>query len=141
MSNGSIGTGTKVVLTLALVAGAPVAAAAPAAHRSVQRVGFTILPGDRIVEPNIALAPGVPVEMTVTNETREMHTFTVRGLGVRELILPAYGRLPTKTRFTFTPDRRGTFHWHCVICPSGLHGHPHAMKGVLYLIVDPSAFS
>jgi heme/copper-type cytochrome/quinol oxidase subunit 2 len=140
MPNVSAATSSKVALTLALVTAAPVAAAVPKAHATVQKVRFTILRGDRIVEPNIALAPGVPVELTVTNTTHELHTFTVRELGVRELIPPARGRIATKTTFVFTPNRSGSFAWHCVICPSGLHGRPHAMGGTLYLIVNPSVF-
>lgn len=140
MSKVSAATTSKVALTVALVAAAPVTAAVSAKHSPVQRVAFTILRGDRIVEPNIALAPGVPVELTVTNETHQFHTFTVRGLGVRQLILPARGRIATRTTFTFTPDRSGSFAWHCVICPTGLHGRPHTMGGSLYLIVNPSVF-
>lgn len=131
--------GSSVVLALA--AAASFAGTAPRATVNVQEAGITILKGDRLTEANIALAPGIPVRMTVTNHTREFHTFTVPGLSVSELIRPAHGNIPSRTTFTFTPRHSGAFAWRCVICPSGAHGAPHAMGGALYLIVDPSALS
>ncbi len=125
-------------LAVALVVASP--GAAPAASRPhVQKVLLTIRAGDSAVNPNIALAPGVPVQITVTNYTHEFHTFTVRGLRLSELISPARKHGPRKTTFTFTAEKWGAFHWHCLICPSGRHGHPHAMGGTLYLIINPSA--
>lgn len=100
----------------------------------VQKVALTIAAGDRMREANVALAPGLPVQVTIVNRTREFHTFTIPGLKVSELIRPAGA-----TTFTFTPERWGTFAWHCLVCPSGHHGRPHAMGGVVYLITDPSA--
>lgn len=41
---------------------------------------LTILPGDRMVEPSIALTGDLPVRMTVTNTADEFHTFTVPAL-------------------------------------------------------------
>lgn len=126
-------------VALALVAATSVAGAAPGGNAYVQKVGITILTGDRVTEANIALAPGVPVRITVTNYTREFHTFTAPELGLSELILPARGHTATKTTFSFTPHQGGSFAWRCVICPSGTHGRPHSMDGILYLIINPSA--
>ena len=124
-------------LAVAFVAASP--PAAPAASRPhVQQVGMTIRAGDLASTPNIALAPRVPVRITVTNYTREFHTFTVPGLGLSELIYPASKHHPRKTTFTFTAYKWGAFHWHCVICPSGQHRRPHTMGGILYLIINPS---
>ena len=105
----------------------------------VQSVSIVIQSGDRVLAPNFALAPGVPVRLTVVNFTREFHTFTVAGLKVSALILPAVGPTPRKTIVAFTPHATGTFRWHCVICPSGAHGRKHAMSGEVYVIIDPSA--
>lgn len=124
---------------VALGAAAAVAAPPPGKSPDVQKIGIAILPGDRITEANVALAPGVPVRMTVTNSTREFHTFTVPGLGLSELVFPADGQGARKTTFTFTPREWGPFAWHCLICPSSLHGRPHSMGGILYVIIDPSA--
>jgi hypothetical protein len=128
------------------VALAPAAAASASSGRGsaarphVQAVAITILKGDRVSgAANIALAPGVPVRITVTNFTQQFHTFSSPGLGVNTLVLPARGGTATKTTFTFTPHAWGSFAWRCEICPSGIHGQRHSMGGVLYLIVDPSA--
>ena len=85
---------------------------------------------------NFAIAPGVPVRVTVTNFTHELHTFTVPGLHVSAAILPARGQTPRKTTFTFIAYEGGMFAWHCVVCV-GQH-HRHAMAGTVYAIVDPS---
>lgn len=121
-------------LVLALALSASAGGIVPTTPGHVQEVKLTILAGDRVIEPNVALAPAVPVRLTVTNETHEFHTFTVPSLHLSELILP-----DRTTTLLFTPDRAGAYRWHCVICPSGQHGHPHTMGGTLYLIVNPSA--
>lgn len=105
----------------------------------VQQVSITIQRGDHVSEPNFALAPGVPARITVMNFTHEFHTFTIPGLNVSALILPSVGQTPKATVVTFTPRSVGRLAWHCVICPSGAHGHQHTMGGSVYLIVDPSA--
>lgn len=107
--------------------------------RNVQHVQITFLAGDRVLEGNLAIAPGLPVTVTVTNYTREFHTFTVPELGVSELIRPAHGSAPSRTTFAFTSLRWGTFAWHCTICPSGMHGRAHEMGGTVYAIVNPTA--
>ena len=112
--------------------------AAPAGTH-VQHVSLTIRSGDRIQEPNLALAPGVPVRLAVTNYTHEFHTFTVPALGLSALIEPAHGTSPTTTTVSFTSWNAGPLRWHCAVCPSGMHGRKHAMSGMLYLVVRPSA--
>lgn len=111
--------------------------AAAATHPQI--VTLTIRNGDRIAAPNIALAPGVPVHLTVVNHTHEFHTFTVAGLDVSALVGPAMGQVPRRMLVTFTPRHSGVFTWRCVICPSGAHGLRHTMSGAVYVIVDPSA--
>lgn len=128
--------GASLVLSLAAV---PAGRASPAANVRVQKVELTILRGDRVVEPNLALAPGLTVRMTVTNATHEFHTFTIPTLGVSRLILPADSHGARKTTFTFKANSWGSMTWYCIICPSGKHGPPHTMRGNLYLIIDPSA--
>jgi len=65
------------------------------------------------------------------------HTFTITGLKVSALILPALGQTPKTTIVAFTPRATGAFSWRCVICPSGTHGRRHAMSGKVYVIIDP----
>ena len=123
----------------AALAASPGSATRPSTNPHVQQVNMMILPGDRILEGDIALAPGVPARMTVTNYTRDAHSFTVPGLHLNEIIRPGHDNAPTRTTFTFTPNEWGTFTWHCAICPSGIHGKHHTMSGTLYVIVNPSA--
>ncbi|HET7354435.1 MAG TPA: hypothetical protein VFJ11_10355 [Gaiellaceae bacterium] len=127
--------GSSLVLSLATM---PAGRAAPATKSHVQKVELKILRGDRVVEPNVALAPGLPVRMTVLNATHEFHTFTVPALGVSQRILPARRHGARKTTFWFKANSWGRFAWYCLICPSDKHGPPHAMGGTLYLIIDPS---
>ena len=92
---------------------------------------------DRAVPANFALAPGVPVELTITNRTHQFHTFSIPGLRVNVLVRPAHGKTPGKTTVTFLAHDFGTFSWLCQICPSGIHGRHHAMKGKIFMIIDP----
>jgi hypothetical protein len=123
---------------VAATPGAATAAAGGAVTRT-QHVSITIGAGDRTGEANFALVPGVPVRVAITNHTREFHTFTISALGLSALVRPAAAHAPRTTVVTFTPNAYGTLAWHCAICPSGAHGQPHAMRGMLYLIVDPAA--
>ena len=102
-----------------------------------QQVGLTILPvspvrgmvDDRVVEPNVAVQPGVAVTITATNYTTVVHTFTVPGLGVNFAILPGTKGKPVKTSFTFTPTKRGAFEWFCHHCPGHMTGTVYAIIG------------
>lgn len=105
-----------------------------------QHVDLTILPviparglvDDRVVEPNFAVQPGVPVTIAVTNYTTVVHTFTVPGLGVSFAVKPGAKGSPVTTTFTFTPNKRGAFAWHCAHCL----GH---MTGTIYAIVGATS--
>ena len=133
---------TGFVTALAALGGFSASAATPSgasAFPQAQLVSITLRAGDRVAAPNFALAPGVPVRLTVLNYTHEFHTFTISGLDVSALILPALGQTPRTTVVTFTPRTTGAFRWHCAICPSGMHGIRHDMSGEVYLIIDPSA--
>jgi hypothetical protein len=114
-------------------------------HRP-QDIAFTIVSlgrgkaGDE-VRPggNFAIAPGLPVRVTVTNFTHQVHTFSVPGLHLSVAILPARGQTPRKTTFTFTAHEWGRFAWHCVVCV-GDH-HRHVMAGTVYVIINPSVLA
>ena len=140
-------------VTLAGLAGAVLAVSAWAALPSgtaarkphVQHVAFTVVSlgrgamGNEVAPvANIAIAPGVPVRVTVTNPTHLLHTFTVPGLHVNVPILPARGDTPRKTTFMFVARESGAFIWRCLVCV-GQH-HKHAMSGTIYAIIDPSLF-
>lgn len=135
-------TATGFAATIAAFSGFSASAATTtgqSAFPQVQNVSLTLRAGDRVSAPNFALAPDVPVRLTVVNFTHEFHTFTIAGLNVSALILPARGQTPKTTIVTFTPRATGALRWHCAICPSGAHGKRHAMGGEVYLIIDPSA--
>ena len=135
-------TATGFAATTAALSGMSASAATTtgqSAFPQVQNVSLTIRAGDRASAPNFALAPDVPVRLTVVNFTHEFHTFTITGLKVSALILPALGQTPKRTIVAFTPHATGAFRWHCVICPSGAHGRRHEMGGEVYVIIDPSA--
>lgn len=136
-------TATGFMAATAAFSGLSASAAAPPtgphAFPQVQNASITVRAGDQVVEPNLALAPGVRVRLAVINYTHEFHTFTIAGLKVSALILPAVGHTPKTTLVTFTPRATGALKWRCVICPSGMHGLRHAMEGEVYLIIDPSA--
>ena len=109
----------------------------------VQHMAFTIVSlgrgaaGDEVAPvANFAIAPGVPVRVTVKNFTHQVHTFTAPGMHVSVPILPARGQTPRTTTFTFVAHEGGAFAWHCVVCV-GQH-HRHVMAGTVYAIVDPS---
>jgi hypothetical protein len=87
---------------------------------------------------NIAIAAGLPVRVTVTNYTREYHTFTIPGLQVSALIFPRVGSKPMTTTFMFTASKVGVFRWYCAFCAEGKHGTPHTMGGTVYVIINPS---
>ena len=123
---------------LALLGASSVAAAPARSHE--QKISVTIMAGDHLYAGgNYAIAPGIPVRITVTNYTRETHTFTVPGLHLSELVHPASMHGPSTTTFTITAHSWGAFAWRCLICPSGIHGREHQMAGILYVIVNPSA--
>ena len=132
-----------VAVSGALLAAVTVAAqAGTPAGPHLQRVAISLLPGgggfdDRAVQSNIAIAPGVPVEFTVTNYTNEAHTFTVPGLRVSVLIPAARNYVPRKVSFRLISYEFGTYSWYCVLCESGVHGMRHDMSGVLYAFIDP----
>ena len=129
---------TAASVVLALIAVTSVVAAPARSHE--QSIKVTIMAGDHLYTGgNFALAPGVPIRVSVTNYTREFHTFTVPALGISELIRPARANAANTTTFTFTAHNWGAFAWHCQICPSGIHGRMHQMGGTLYVIVNPSA--
>ena len=134
---------TATGFVAATAAGGFSASAAPTTGQSVfpqvQNVSIIFRAGDRVSAPNFALAPGVPVRLTVVNFTHEFHTFTVARLKVSALILPALEQTPKRTIVAFTPHATGVLRWHCAICPSGAHGMRHVMGGEVYLIIDPSA--
>jgi len=132
-------TGFAAAAATVAVSAAAASVTGQVASPQTQQMSITIRSGDRVVAPNVALAPGVPVRLTVVNYTHEFHTFTIAGLRVSALILPAIGQTPRRTLVAFTPRGNGAFTWRCVICPSGAHGHAHAMRGEVYLIIDPAA--
>jgi hypothetical protein len=136
-------TGVAAILFAVSASATWGSAGATGTKSHVQRLSLSVVSvgrgasGDE-VRPfaNFAIAPGVPVKVTVTNFTNMVHTFTVPGLHVSRAILPARRGVPTRTTFTFTAHESGTFAWRCVVCVS--QHHVHRMAGTVYAILDPS---
>lgn len=132
------------VVLAALVAPVVTAAPLPGMHSSTmppQQLTMVLHPstamahGEHVSMPNFAVEPGLPVQLTVTNYTHRFHTFTVAGLGLSKLILPARGGKPTTTTITFTVPRFGVFEWACLLCPDGARD-TQAMHGKVYATVQ-----
>ena len=142
------GGGLAAIAAASLTAPAlatPVASRNPATRAAhVQTFAVTIRSSglgdaERVSPESIAIAPGVPVRVTVTNFTREFHTFTIPGLHLSRLIFPANGQTPRKTTFTFTARVGSSFAWYCVLCKhDGAGPHHQQMGGTVYVIIDPS---
>ena len=119
------------VAAAALVLAAPAGARspwAPLTSNGPQRVTIHIQPGEVVRDPNVAVVPGVPVQLTVTNTSREFHSFTIPQLHVNAVVMP-HGA----TTITFTPREVGAYRWHCDFCPA-VH-HSGGMGGTLYALV------
>ena len=101
---------------------------APLASNGPQHVTIHILPGDVVHDANIAVVPGVPVELTVINTSRQFHSFTIPKLHLNAVVMP--GRATT---IAFTPHEVGVYRWHCDFCPA-VH-HTGGMSGTLYALV------
>lgn len=101
---------------------------------------------DTIAPSNFVLKVGVPVTFTVVNFDDGGHSITSAGLGVNIIINPgtdeADGSIkPTVTTYTFTPTKKGQFHWNCIIkcdgpshwamsmAPDGMAGRDGYMGG------------
>jgi plastocyanin len=125
----------------ALVAAALVATAATAAHaraRAPMRVTVDIVSAghDEIALPaNLAIRAGGTTTIVFRNHTRAFHTFTIRALGVSVLVRPANRNGVRSTSVSFVAPY-GTYEWRCVICGTAVHGHMHAMRGMVYAIVN-----
>jgi hypothetical protein len=106
-----------------------------------EHYGITIRPatrkahGEHVTAPTFAVEPGLPVRITFTNYTRQMHTFTVPGLGVSAVIDAARGRAPARTVVTFTPHSYGAFAWSCLLCPDDGSSRG-SMRGTVYAIIQ-----
>ena len=126
-----------VLAAVAAVTTLGLAASAPASLWRPQTVTMTITRyGEHAVPMNIAVWPGELVVLNVRNYSHEFHTFTVPALGMSALILPAKGSGPRVTTVRFMAQKQHRpVSWLCVICPSGIHGQPHAMAGKVYSMV------
>lgn len=129
-----IGIGAGFVLG-ALVAAS--AWAAPVTAQHPQTVQIVIQANGVAAPANVAVAPGVPVRVLITNYSASAHTFTIPGLHVSALVRPGARNAPVTTVVTFTPHLAGSFAWYCYMCGHGLHGRAHHMGGWIFAVVDP----
>ena len=104
----------------------------PLAGTGPQRVTIHILhsTGGRevVLDPNVAIIPGVPVRLTIINSSNEFHSFTIPQLHVNAVVMPARA-----TTISFTAPGVGVYHWRCDFCPT-VH-HAGSMGGTIYALV------
>jgi plastocyanin len=80
---------------------------------------------DSFVPSHMTVTAGVPVTITVYNYDEGAHTFTVPDLAINQNIPAAKeaGKTPSKTTFTVTFPKAGTFRWYCALpCDGGQGG-------------------
>jgi plastocyanin len=127
---------TSVVLLGAAVAtalGVSVATASPRAttvHETMIIVGHTLgqkgsdgLSHDTTYGANFSVASGQRVSVTLYNYDEGPHTITNKALGLNVTIPGAKNEelgTPSKTVFSFTPKKAGTYRWYCSLpCDKG----------------------
>jgi heme/copper-type cytochrome/quinol oxidase subunit 2 len=88
---------------------------------------------EAVLDPNIAVVPGVPVVLTIINASRELHSFTIPKLHINAVISAGRPLHPVVTTIRFTVPSVGTYRWHCDFCPAVHHEGP--MGGMLYALV------
>jgi len=129
-------TGRKGLVGMAAIAvTVGLALPASAATNSLwkpQTLTITVSASDHALPMNLAVWSGEKVVLRIRNYSHAFHTFTIPTLGVSALILPARGVDPRVTRVAFVVPKRGVVDWLCVICPTGIHGKSHVMRGKLY---------
>lgn len=79
---------------------------------------------DSIAPSDFVLKVGVPVTFTVINFDDGGHSITAPGLGVNIQIKPGKDEpngsiKPAVTTYTFTPTKKGEFHWNCMVMCDG----------------------
>lgn len=74
---------------------------------------------DSMAPTSFVLKAGLPVTFTVVNFDDGAHSITAPGLGVNIMIKPGTDESdgsikPSVTTYTFTPTKKGLFHWSCM---------------------------
>lgn len=109
----------------------------PLATNGPQHVTLHILPDvhgrEAVLDPNFAVVPGA-VTLTVVNESRQAHSFTIPQLHVNAVVLPGSPAHPQTATIHFNAPSVGTYRWHCDFCPA-VH-HRGTMHGTLYALVS-----
>lgn len=120
----------------ALVATAATAAQARAPGSMRVTVDIFSAGQDEIAQPaSFAIRAGGTTTVVFRNHTRAFHTFTIRALGISVLVRPAPRHGVRSTSVSFVAPY-GTYEWRCVICPTSVHRHMHAMRGKVFAIVN-----
>ncbi len=118
---------------VAAALGVSVASASPkatTAHETMIIVGHTLgqkgadgLTHDTTYGANFSVARGQRVTVTVYNFDEGPHTITNKALGLNVKIPGAKNEeqgIPSKTLFSFTPKKAGTYRWYCSLpCDKG----------------------
>ena len=97
------------------------ASAMPSQHLSITINPAAAGHGEHVTAPTFAIEPGLAVRVTFTNNTQQMHTFTIPGLGGSAAI---------------AAHRHGVFSWQCLLCPTHRGGSGEEMSGKIYAIVQ-----
>ena len=85
---------------------------------------------DAFLPADFTALRGVPVKVTIYNYDDMPHSFNAPGLHLNKIILGGTDAKPSKTVFTFTPTKQGSFAWHCdPKCDPWAMAHWGFMKG------------
>jgi uncharacterized cupredoxin-like copper-binding protein len=85
---------------------------------------------DAFLPANFTVHKGARVVVTVLNYDDMPHSFDAPGLHVNAIIMMAMHGKPSRTTFTFTAARKGSFAWHCdPSCDPWSMAHWGFMKG------------
>jgi plastocyanin len=90
---------------------------------------------DAFLPASFTALAGVPVKVTVYNYDDMPHSFNAPGLKVNKIIMGGSTTKPSKTTFTFTPTKKGSFAWHCdPKCDPWAMKHVGFMKGIVTVL-------
>ena len=130
MSPFRLAAAVAAVAALSGAAATGLAATSPAQPMRVT-IDIAAAGADGVVVPdNFAVRSGGTVTVTFRNHTALFHTFTIRALGISVLLRPHRSE-----SVTFAAPH-GVYLWRCVICGTRAHPHSHAMRGLMYAIVN-----
>ncbi len=90
---------------------------------------------DAFLPGNFTVLAGVPVRVTIYNYDEGPHSFTSTALHLHKIVAKGSANAPSKTTFTFTPKKTGTFQWRCMPgCDPWAMAHNGYMRGFVKVV-------